>query len=90
MDGVTISPGDWLQYGALGLLGLGMLFASVIIYKIIIKLLDAQNEARTDMQDVLTQTASALTALTVTVAGLQTVMIGCKHNVANPEETNQI
>lgn len=86
---LEITPADWLQYGALGLLGLGMFFASTIIYKIITKLLTAQDRAREALTEVLQQNAAALSALQVTVAGLHTVMVGYQHNVAKKETSKE-
>jgi len=75
-----ISPSDWLQYGALGLLGLGMFFASFIVYKVISKLMEARGLEQMALIEALQNNSAALAGLQATIQSMSQVMINCQQN----------
>ena len=82
----TISPTEWLQYGALGLLGLGMLIAAIVVRSVLMKLLEGRAQEQMALIEVLQSNAAVLAGLTVSIQGMQFVMLRCRSNAAFPPE----
>jgi len=96
-----INPEGWLQFGALGILGLGMTIASFVVYKIMSQLLSAraiehlaliealQNNsvALATVQQSQQQVAQAINAMQSVIIGcLKSSVVGSVNSVSSNEE----
>jgi hypothetical protein len=82
-----INPETWLQHGALGLLGIGMLFAALIFRQVLLKLLDARAQEQMALIEALQNNSAAMAGLQATIQAMSQVVIKCKgHDDVRSEE----
>jgi len=65
-----ISPTEWLQFGALGLLGLSILIGTAFIRSVLKDLLKSRDQERMALIEALQNNSVALTGLQVTQSQL--------------------